>query len=260
MSRIILASPLVASANIATPAPPMDYSLRYLGTELAAPLIDQGSIGVNAGATGTPGYSGDGVDCSVPGFGSWNFFSSGSGVVFAPLEVGDGTWCGWVRPAMRTDGTATPYTASLHFPPNAWFLGAVAIGGGSPNDGNITIRGIGANVWSDNGGGSEIEWGSGLPVVNGVAAAGVWLHIAAVYDATAGESRLYLNGVLTTTYAHVPGLAGYRNVRLGAASQAGTMVQNIQSVATARIADCRAYARALSASEISWIYAAGRNP
>lgn len=262
MTKLILADPLIASLNITELPDPgtANLLLRYRGTEMSGGLIDQGSLHVNTSTTGSPGYSGDGVDCSVAGYGSWNFFPAGSGSVFVPLEVGDGTWCGWVRPVTRTDATAVPYTASLHFPPNAWFLGAVAIGGGSPNDGNITMRGIGANVWSDNGGGSEIEWGSGLPVVNGVASAGVWIHIAAVYDATHGESRLYLNGALEDTSAHVPGIAGHNNVRLGATSQAGTMVQTVQSVANARIADCRAYNRVLTAKEIEFVFAAGRNP
>lgn len=257
MTRINLVTPLVATANVVSADPgTTGLYLRYRGVEGSGALLDQGSLGINAAIAYSPNptYTGDGI-LYAQNAGCHNI---GSGAPLLPLFNGPATWCAWVKPANRTDKGAAPWITGFEFPPNAFAI-AHDPSGGAPSD-DVVIRGVGANVWTNSGGGDELEWGSGLPIQSGLVSAGVWTHIAAVYDTVAGESRLYVDGVLIDTQASVPVSGSIEQARVGCCMRAGSASQISRSNASATVADCRAYARVLSLKELQWLAASGRNP
>ncbi|GAA2385057.1 hypothetical protein Cme02nite_65490 [Catellatospora methionotrophica] len=96
-------------------------------------------------------------------------------------------------------------------------------------------------------------------VYNGVegaaAQAGAWAHLTGVYDAPTRTATLYVNGVSAgSVVVTAPGASSSGPVVLGAARSGGNRTDHVNG----QIDDVTAWARTLSAAEVTALYAAGR--
>lgn len=89
---------------------------------------------------------------------------------------------------------------------------------------------------------------------SGNAVAGVWVHLAGVYDAATRQGQIYVNGALSGTTAVPAGVAASGQLIIGSSWSGGGWNDRL----TGEIDDVRAWERTLTGTEISQIYATGR--
>jgi hypothetical protein len=85
------------------------------------------------------------------------------------------------------------------------------------------------------------------------AVAGTWVHLVGVYDSSAAQVRLYVNGVADGVNSVPAGVAASGQLVIGGALSFAGRVDYVDG----SIDDVRAYERALTPAEISALYSAG---
>ncbi len=106
----------------------------------------------------------------------------------------------------------------------------------------------------DPNGDSGTPGGPAMVTASNTAQAGTWTHLVAVYNASAGTISLYVNGALGASTTATSQFNATHAFVIGRALYAGKTTDFFNG----QIANVQAYPRALSATDVSALYSAGR--
>ena len=174
--------------------------------------------------------------------------SGGSVVVAAGLRQPPISFTAWVAPAARDDEGVTAYGITP-FPPSV-------VSGDVPQQYGL---GLGLDVWTDGGGGSALaveNVGYTFSNGGGAFAAGTEYFVAASLASTA---TLYVDGaVVAAASVTPPGPSATTTLYLGVHNGDGGY--GSKRFFVGRMRDVRVYKRALTAQEVTALYADGPSP
>ena len=156
-------------------------------------------------------------------------------------------------------GAGPAVTTSTSFTVSAWaYLSDDTAYRTVVSQDGVTVSGFvlhyhdGLNRWCMNmmsndadAGAVDVACSTAAPALN------AWTHLAGVFDSSAGNIRLYVNGVLQATTAHATAWNATGSLIAGASKFSGTRRDHFNG----RIDEVRTYRRALSAAEITDLYA-----
>jgi Concanavalin A-like lectin/glucanases superfamily/Ricin-type beta-trefoil lectin domain len=221
------------------------------GTTLTQPSheypIAEGSGTTASDTTGT-------LDATVTGTPVWT--DPDSGDIFAPALGLDGStnYLSTSGPAVTTTGSYTISAwAKLNLAPGTTSLPthneAVAAQDGSTDSGfYLDYNYAAGGIWAFTFPNSDVTNPAFTGAYGPAAAAGVWTHLVAVYDATAKTATLYVNGVQAATVAFTSAWSATGPFSIGRSKYNGNLTADILN---GTVADVQTWQAALSPPQVA---------